>query len=122
MFGALKIIIDDYLKFKKKWENRIGLTISQMDFLISTRQHCVQLLKDIKYNKYTQQILKVVAPKYDFDTYTKSVDFKKEEKQDKILVEQSDDSENERPIKKKKKVNNDSDKRQKKIRKDIVKK
>jgi len=79
MFVALKAIFDDFLNFKKKWEKSSNLTVSQMDFLITTRQKCMELLKDIKYNKYTQQILKVVAPKYDFDTYKKSVDLKKRE-------------------------------------------
>ena len=104
MFAALKAIFDDFLGFKKKWEKRSNLTIPQMDFLIATRQKCMELLKDIRYNKYTQQILKVVAPKYDFDTYKKSVDLKKE-KTDKVKINKKvidDDSDDEILVKKRK--------------------
>ena len=42
-------------------------------------------------NKYTQQILKVVASKYDFDTYKKSVDLKKVKINKKAIDGDSDD-------------------------------
>ena len=77
MFDALKTIINDYLDFKLKWEKKQKyITSDQMDFLISTRQKCMELLKEIRYNKYTQSILKIVAPKYDFNTYNNNINKK----------------------------------------------
>lgn len=72
MFNALNTIFNDFLNFKSEWEKKQKhIAIHQMDYLINSRQKSVELLKDIRYNKYTQPILKIVAPKYDFDTYKK---------------------------------------------------
>ena len=74
MFEALKIIFEDFLKFKARWQKKcVNPTRNQMDFVINARQKCMELLKDLKYDKYTQQVLKIVAPNFDFSTYKSGV-------------------------------------------------
>ena len=95
MFDALNIIFGDFLKFKEKWNEKYKtLTKGQMDFLIETRQKCMELSKDIRYDKFTKPILSVVASEYDFDTYKKIVDIESATFDD-------SSSSHEKPIKKK---------------------
>ena len=115
MFDALNIIFGDFLKFKEKWnEKYMALTKGQMDFLIETRQKCMELSKDIRYDKFTKPILSVVASEYDFDTYKKIVDielisldsnlnFNKKPKQLKLKKDSSSSS-YEKPVKKNSKI------------------
>lgn len=74
MFDAIKVIFNNFLSFKEIWQKKCkNITRSQMDYLINSRQKCMEMLKDLKYNKYTQPILKIVAPNFNFDTYKKVV-------------------------------------------------
>lgn len=41
---------------------------------MNIRQKSIEILRDIDHNKYTQQILRVVAPNFDFDTYKKPIE------------------------------------------------
>ena len=45
-----------------------------MDYVIESRQKCMELLKDLRYNKYTQPVLRIVAPNFNFDTYKNTID------------------------------------------------
>ncbi len=91
MFEALKVIFDDFLKFKTKWQKKCkNPTVAQMDYVLNARQKCMELKKDLKYDKYTQQILKIVAPSFDFDTYKISIDSKDKEEKNIILSSSSD--------------------------------
>jgi hypothetical protein len=70
MFEALKIIFEDFLKFKAKWQkNCPNPTRAQMDFVINARQKCMEILKDLRYDKYIKKVLAIVAPNFDFSTY-----------------------------------------------------
>ena len=40
-----------------------------MDFVINARQKCMEILKDLRYDKYIKKVLAIVAPNFDFSTY-----------------------------------------------------
>lgn len=108
MFCALKLIFNEFLMFKKEWEETCkNPTFSQMDFVLNARQKCMELLKDIRYNKFTQPILKVVAPKYDFDTYQKAIEEKSKQEKVKVNGKIKSVFSNEIPIKNQLKKRND---------------
>lgn len=75
MFEALKEILKTFLNFKSEWaQNNPNPTTDEMWTVMNLRQGCANLLKDLKYDKFTVPILKIVAPSFNFDTYKVPID------------------------------------------------
>jgi hypothetical protein len=72
MFDEVVKLLDEFVNNKQKWidENfgKIYIAPSKMTYLMTVQQLAKELQLDIKYHKFTKDILKYVAPHFNFDT------------------------------------------------------
>jgi hypothetical protein len=72
MFDEVVKLLDEFVNNKQKWidENfgKVYIAPSKMTRLMHVQQLAKELQLDIKYNKFTKDILKFVAPRFNFDT------------------------------------------------------
>jgi hypothetical protein len=91
MFEEVVKLLDEFVNNKQKWidENfgKVYIAPSKMTQLMHVQQLAKELQLDIKYNKFTTDILKFVAPHFNFDSVrmaeekaTKVLSLKQEEK------------------------------------------
>jgi hypothetical protein len=71
MLSALDGILKAYIKYKEKMHTKKNLTIDDMNKIMTLRQGCVDLAKDIRYQRLEKPLLKTVAPSFQFDDYLK---------------------------------------------------
>jgi|SaaInlStandDraft_6_1057023.scaffolds.fasta_scaffold23610_2 hypothetical protein len=72
MLKALDAILQQYIKYKENWHIRHkDTTVEEMGKLMLLRQGCVELSKDIRYQQFERQLIKYVAPSFQFDEYLK---------------------------------------------------
>jgi hypothetical protein len=86
MFDEVVKLLDEFVNNKQKWidENfgKVYISPSRMTHLMHVQQLAKELQIDIKYGKFTKDILKFVAPNFNFDT-VRLVELQKAE-QDKL--------------------------------------
>lgn len=72
MFEEVVKLLDEFVNNKQKWidENfgKVYIAPSKMTQLMHVQQLAKELQLDIKYEKFTKDILKFVAPHFNFDT------------------------------------------------------
>ena len=72
MLKALDVILQQYIKYKENWHiKHPATTVEEMGKLMLIRQGCVELSKDIRYQQFERQLIKCVAPSFQFDDYLK---------------------------------------------------
>ena len=72
MLKALDVILQQYIKYKENWHiKHPATTVEEMGKLMLIRQGCVELSKDIRYQQFERQLIKCVAPSFQFDQFMK---------------------------------------------------
>ena len=107
MFKFITELLKKYLKFKKDWADTVkgNLTPMQYDTFMSSTFTANKMLVDIQIKKFDRDILRYVAPYFNFDTVRT---------EESLQLEKKKQKEEEKEAKSKKKVtklvdNNDSD-------------
>ena len=71
MLVALNEITRTYIKYKENVHTKTNLTIEEMNKIMILRQGCVDLSKDIRYQRLEKPLLKAVAPSFQFEEFMK---------------------------------------------------
>ena len=71
MLVALNEITRTYIKYKENVHTKTNLTIEEMNKIKILRQGCVDLSKDIRYQRLEKPLLKAVAPSFQFEEFMK---------------------------------------------------
>jgi hypothetical protein len=81
MFDEVVKLLEEFVNNKQKWidENfgKVYIAPSKMTHLMHVQQLARELQLDIKYSKFTKDILKYVAPHFNFDTVRLAKELKK---------------------------------------------
>lgn len=94
MFDVVYDLLDDYIDFiQNKIKNMKIVQPYYMDSLMEIQQKTRELQLEIKYEKFNRDILKFVAPYFNFDTYRKNLDRHELEIERKNTVNDSDSNE-----------------------------
>jgi|SaaInlStandDraft_4_1057021.scaffolds.fasta_scaffold01150_5 hypothetical protein len=73
MLKSLNNILKKYLKYKEEWQkNNENICTDEMSKIMNLRQNCVELMKDIRYGRLENPLLKGVAPSFQFNDFVKN--------------------------------------------------